>query len=416
VNLIVTGPSTIHGKINLSGSKHDSLAIVAVSSILGSKIQLTNVPMISDIDILVKILLKLGVEVEKNGNTLTIDGRNVQNHKIPHSLTSKLRNSIVFYPALLARFGSVRMGLPGGCVIGDRTINGHERIISQFGGKTKQKGNEIIASIGDYAPKEITITNQINTGPTKTAIIFGMLAHGKTIIHTPCFAPEMKTFIDFLKKGGARIEESPKKLIIHGPTNFKNFIYKIPFDRIECATWISLAAATRGELTINNPPTTVLQSELAAFRKMGVRIKLGEKSMHVSARQLKPVTLSFDPYPGIYSDLQPIIMIPLLTIKGKSHIIENTWSNRFQHVQELKKMGADLSVSGRIVTIKGGSKLHGARVNTHNLRAGMAMVLAGAVANGKTSIAHSEVISRGYENFTSKLKSIGLAIGYDKED
>ena len=407
---LIEGGRKLSGTVPISGSKNAVLPILAATIITGKKTVLHNCPDISDVRCTVDILKYLGYHVSMDADTITVDTGFDASPRVPSQLMGKLRSSIIFLGAFINRFGSAQISYPGGCELGKRPIDIHLSILSQMGVQI----HEDITGINCKAPSLKGGEYRLNfpsVGATENVMIASLIADGPVIIKNPAKEPEIVDLQNFLNKAGACITGAGTDCITVTPTNtFSDCEYSVCSDRIEAATYLSAAAATGSTITLTNAPVSDLGKTVNILEKMGVIVMPHSQTvLTVTApNHLKPVDMiATMPHPGFPTDAQAILMAALLRAAGTSMIVENIFENRYNHVEELKKMGAQITVSGNTARVYGVKELHGARVRARDLRAGAALVIAALSAEGKTLIDDVYHIERGYENMILKLRSLG---------
>jgi len=417
--IIIRGGINLKGDVTLNGFKHALVPILASSILTDKTVIIQNVPRIKDTFVLTEILNNIGVYCELKGHTMKIRSRNpIPNDFLVSDLFSSIHGSLYLLPALLARVGRVKISYPGGCKIGVRPIKNVAFVLRRFGAKVKFK-NKIIDAYLAKTPETTKIIlnfkyNKYYSSATKSAIIMGALTK-RTIIKNAYRAPEIIDLAQFLKATGVNIEGAgTKEIQIEGAEDMKGCKYSIMPDLIELGTFIGAVGIAHGTITINNIPEQPLNlfgNHLSYFSKMGVDFYRKNKKLKIVCdNRLKSVKIVARPYPGIYSDLQPIFCAMMSTSVGCGEIKETVWENRFKYVKELKKMGAKIRVIGNKLVVKGVERLKGCILEATDLRGAAAMVLAGLNADGETVVNNAFHIERGYEDFDKKLKNIGAEI------
>ncbi|WP_265044554.1 UDP-N-acetylglucosamine 1-carboxyvinyltransferase [Wolbachia endosymbiont (group A) of Epirrhoe alternata] len=409
------------GKIKINGSKNAVLPIMAASLLSSSPVILHNVPDLIDVHLMSKLLESLGAEVNfmhnknyKANHTLKIDCSNINNHVMPYKTASKLRTSFLILGPMLSRFGKARTAFPGGCNIGKRPVDMHIKALEEMGAKIEIDGYNIIATVkGKLQGKEITF-EKISVGATENVIMAATFAEGVTTINNAATEPEVLDLIDFLKKMGADIEIDNTKVIITGVEALNGCVHKIIPDRIEAGTYALAAIITGGKLElelegINLSDIRCITNELETI---GAMVELYDGGIVISRKNgsIKSANVATDPYPSFPSDMQPQLMSAMCIADGISVIEENIFENRFTHADELRKLGANISIEKSKATISGIKSLSGANLYATDLRSTAALVLASLVAGGETIINNSHHLWRGYEAMHEKLNSCGADI------
>ena len=405
--LIIKGSSKISGSVNVHGSKNSALPII-VSSLLSKKtLKLSNVPNVVDVLNLIKLLKNYGVKIEHKKNKLKISPSKIKNLSADYDVVRKMRASILILGPLLSRFGEARISLPGGCAIGTRPIDIHLAGLSKLGANFEIQNGFVVGSV-----KSQLIGNKIklpfpSVGATENILMASVLAKGETKITNAAREPEIEDLSNCLIKMGAKIEgHGTKTILVQGVTKLKKAEHEIIADRIVAGTYIIAALMLNSDLEINNFNTIYLKSLIDILKKMGAKLKVSKNSIKVSkGSKLKSTSLSTSPYPGFPTDLQAQLMSLMCISDGKSKIQEKIFENRFMHVPELKRMGAQIEIKDKTAIIKGPTKLTGAEVMATDLRASVSLVLAGLIAENRTIINRIYHLDRGYEYLENKLKN-----------
>ncbi len=410
--LQVFGANKLKGQIKISGSKNASLPILAASLLSNKKINLSNVPKVKDIETMIELLKSLGSKIKFANNRINIDNSNQSKKFASYNLVKTMRAGILVLGPLLAKFGSAKVSLPGGCAIGTRPVDIHLKALSKLGVKFKIFEGYIYAN----APKGLTgskVTfSKISVGATENLIIAACFAKGETVLSNCAIEPEIKDLVNFLKKIGCNIKwVSKRKIKIIGVSKIKNTSYSVMFDRIEAGTYLIAAVLTHGNLTIKNLKPSIIKTEINILKKMGAKIKLKKNSINIIGNsEIKNINLKTAPYPGFPTDLQAQIMVLLCKAKRDSYIKEDIFENRFMHVAELNRMGANISIKGNVASISGKTNFMGAELMATDLRASVSLILAALNAKGKSVINRIYHLDRGYEHIENKLKKVGAKI------
>ncbi|WP_353280029.1 UDP-N-acetylglucosamine 1-carboxyvinyltransferase [Wolbachia endosymbiont (group A) of Phasia obesa] len=407
------------GKIKINGSKNAVLPIMAASLLSSSPVILHNVPDLIDVYLMSKLLESLGAEVNfmhnknyKANHTLKIDCSNINNHVMPYKTASKLRTSFLILGPMLSRFGKARTAFPGGCNIGKRPVDMHIKALEEMGAKIEIDGYNIIATVkGKLQGKEITF-EKISVGATENVIMAATFAEGVTTINNAATEPEVLDLIDFLKKMGADIEIDNTKVIITGVEALNGCVHKIIPDRIEAGTYALAAIITGGKLELEGINLSDIRCITNELETIGAMVELYDGGIVISRKNgsIKSANVATDPYPNFPSDMQPQLMSAMCIADGISVIEENIFENRFTHADELRKLGANISIEKSKATISGIKSLSGANLYATDLRSTAALVLASLVAGGETIINNSHHLWRGYEAMHEKLNSCGADI------
>ena len=410
--LEVFGANKLKGQINISGSKNASLPILAASLLSSKKIYLKNLPKVRDIETMINLLKSLGSEIKFDKNKLIIDNSRQNKKFASYNLVKTMRAGILVLGPLLAKFGNAKVSLPGGCAIGTRPINFHLKALSKLGVKYKIIQGYVHAT----APKGLIGSNirfpKISVGATENLIIAACFAKGKTILSNCAVEPEINDLINFLKKMGCKIEWIKKRSIkITGITNIYETSYSVMFDRIEAGTYLIAAAVTEGNLKLKNIVPSVIKTELNILKKIGSKIIIKKNEVQlIGKKKIKGMQIKTAPYPGFPTDLQAQVMVLLCKADRKSQIKEDIFENRFMHVAELNRMGAQISIHGNRAYVEGNTIFEGAELMATDLRASVSLILAALTAKGKSIINRIYHLDRGYENIEKKLKKVGARI------
>lgn len=417
--LVIEGGKRLEGSVEVSGAKNASLPILAATVLSKEPSVIKNVPQVADVFTMVKILKSLGAKVQHEQNTVRVDPRNVKNPVLPYKLVSTMRGSICFLGPLLTRFGHAQVSFPGGCVIGPRPIDLHLKGVKALGAQITLDHGYVNVKTAKLKGARVFLGGAFGSSVLGTANIMmaASLANGKTVIDNAACEPEVVDLGNFLKKMGARIEGLGSPSIeIYGVKKLTGAHYSVIPDRIEAGTYIMGAAMTKGDVTLKNMNLNMLGAMLDKLREAGVMIS--EKKGNVRVRRkrvLKPVSVTTLPYPGFPTDLQAQMMALMCIVPGISVITEKIYPERFMHVSELNRMGANIMLEGPSAIVSGRKKLSGAPVMASDLRASAALVLAGLVAEGETEISRVYHLDRGYENLVGKLQSLGAKIRREKD-
>tara|TARA_B100000700_G_scaffold324644_1_gene431350 strand:+ start:2530 stop:3789 length:1260 start_codon:yes stop_codon:yes gene_type:complete len=412
--LEIKGGRKISGVIEISGSKNATLPILASTILTNKKIIIKNIPIVRDVETMAELLSTIGSIVKLNSKKKRIEIVNKKSLKTfaPYHLLKTMRAGVLVLGALLAKYRKAKVALPGGCAIGSRPIDLHLNALKKMGAKIKIKDGYILASTKKRL-KGCTIRfPKISVGATENILIAACFAKGETKLRNCAVEPEINDLIVFLKKLGCKIKKTGKRgLNILGVEKLKPAVHEVIFDRIEAGTYIIAAALTKGYLKIKNVDPKIISTEIKFLNKMGVNIIRRKNYIVVSrAGNLKSANISTKPYPGFPTDLQAQTMVLMTKAKGVSTIKENIFENRFMHVSELRRMGAEIEIKGSKAKIYGKSKLNGAELMATDLRASVCLVLAGLVTTNKTTINRIYHLDRGYEKIEKKLSRCGAKV------
>ena len=410
--LEVFGANKLKGQIKISGSKNASLPILAATLLSNKKTHLKNLPKVKDIQTMLSLLESLGSKVKVKKNETIIDNTKQKKKFASYNLVKTMRAGILVLGPLLAKFGSAKVSLPGGCAIGTRPVDLHLKALSKLGVKYRIKQDYVIAS----PPRGLKGNNirfsKISVGATENLVIASCLAKGTTILSNCAIEPEIKDLVNFLIKAGCDIKWiSKRSLKIAGVNKINKTKYSVMFDRIEAGTYLVAAAVTRGNLKIKNVIPNIIQTEINTLRKIGAKIKVKKDEIHITgSKKIKSINIKTAPYPGFPTDLQAQIMVLLCKANKKSLIQEDIFENRFMHVAELNRMGARISTSGNKAIIEGDINFAAAELMATDLRASVSLILAALTSKGKSVINRIYHLDRGYENIEKKLKKVGAKI------
>lgn len=411
--LIITGGRPLNGKVRIPGAKNTVLPILAAAIISGKKSVIIDCPKIRDVELTIEILRDLGCVAFWEDDKLIIDSKNITKTKIKDELMDKMRSSIILTGAILARMGEAVTTYPGGCELGLRPIDLHIKAFKQMGIETEEKFGYINFKGGNINPCEIHLDFP-SVGATENIMLAASKTKGKTVIINAAKEPEIEDLQDFLVKMGVNVKGAGTSVIeVIGTDTFFDVTHKVIPDRIVASTYMVAGVITGGDVTLENVNCNHISSVTHKLTMMGAEIiKYKENSIRIKAPEnLKSVNMiRTSPYPGFPTDAQSVLMTLLSVAKGTGMIVENIFDRRFKHVEELKKMGADITVDGRCAVIKGVPTLYGARVNAPDLRSGAALVIAGLCAKGITEVSNVHYIERGYEDIAKDLNSLGALI------
>ena len=407
--LLINGKKELIGKISISGSKNATLPILA-ATILSNQVKLSNVPLVKDIFTMVELLKFIGLKTNilKKKNTIEIRNENKNIKTLaPYNLVKTMRAGVLVLGPLLAKHKKAKISLPGGCAIGTRPVDLHLFALKKLGAKIKIKNGYIIAEARKGLKGANIIFPSISVGATENAILAAFNASGKTVLSNCAIEPEVKELIKFLIKLGGKIKIIGRKIFIIGCNKIKkNISHEIIFDRIELGNYMIAAALVGKKIIFNKIESRIIKNEINVLKKMGVKLKVQKSTIEVfKSKNIKKINISTKPYPGFPTDLQAQLMVLMTRAQGVSKIKESIFENRFMHVPELKRMGANIEIKNKTAIIKGPSKLTGAEVMATDLRASVSLVLAGLVADNRTIINRIYHLDRGYEFLEKKLKN-----------
>ncbi|NLV64165.1 MAG: UDP-N-acetylglucosamine 1-carboxyvinyltransferase [Clostridiaceae bacterium] len=411
--LIIRGQKRLKGEVTVSGAKNAAVAILPATILSEGSCIIENVPDILDITILKNILTNLGAKIENlNSSTIKVDVSNVSSYVATDSQISKLRASYYLMGALLGKFKRAVVTFPGGCDFGVRPIDQHIKGFEALGAKVDIEHGKVIIAANRLVGAPIYL-DVVSVGATINIMLAAVKAEGITTIENAAKEPHIVDLANFLNAMGADIKGAGTDVIkIRGVKELKGgHTYMIIPDQIEAGTFMIAAVATRGDVLVKNIIPKHMESLTAKLQEMNVKVEEFDDSIRVTGRdKIQKVNIKTLPYPGFPTDLQPPSTVLLCRAEGTSTITEGVWDNRFQYIDELKRMGANIKVEGRMAVIEGAVRLSGAPIRATDLRAGAAMVIAGMMAHGETTVSNIECIDRGYEKLEEKLRNLGADI------
>lgn len=410
--LVIKGGLPLFGSVEISGAKNAAVAILPASILASSGVcNIDNIPNIEDVNCLERIIESLGCTVIRNSNSVMIDSTTLNNFDANTEDVRKMRASYYLIGALLGRFKKARVELPGGCPIGVRPIDQHIKGFEALGARVVINHGCVVVEADRLIGTNIFF-DVVSVGATINVMLAATLAEGTTTLENVAKEPHVVDVANFLNSMGANVKGAGTDIIrITGVKELKGCTYSVIPDQIEAGTFMIAAAATKGRITIENVIPKHLESISAKLAEMGAEVVESGDSITVSSNgKLKGVNVKTQPYPGFPTDVQQPLSTLLCIASGRSNVTESIWESRFKHVDELKKMGANIKVEGRTAMIDGVEKLTGATVRATDLRAGAAMVIAGLIAEGTTEVLDIEHIDRGYPNIENKFKNLGADI------
>ncbi len=410
--LEVLGAKKLKGQINISGSKNAALPILAATLLSNKKIYLNNLPKVKDIETMINLLQSLGSNIKFNKKNLIIDNSKQNKTFASYNLVKTMRAGILVLGPLLAKFGSAKVSLPGGCAIGTRPIDLHLKALSKLGVKYRIVQGYVHANAPNGLIGSRVHFSKISVGATENLIIAASLAKGTTLLSNCAVEPEIKDLVNFLIKMGCKIKwVANRSLKIVGVNEINETKYSVMFDRIEVGTYLIAATLTEGNLRIKNIIPNVIQTEINVLKKIGAKITVKKNEIHIIGnKKIRSMNIKTAPYPGFPTDLQAQIMVLLCKANKKSTIKEDIFENRFMHVAELNRMGAQISINGNKAIVTGNTKFAGAELMATDLRASVSLILAALNAKGKSIINRIYHLDRGYEEIEKKLKKVGAKI------
>ncbi|WP_129596326.1 UDP-N-acetylglucosamine 1-carboxyvinyltransferase [Anaerophilus nitritogenes] len=411
--LLIQGGYPLKGKVNISGFKNAAVAIIPAAILAGDVCNIENLPNIEDVHVLKKILIQLGAEVsfDEEKKVMRVNSNSIGECVASYEMAKELRASYYFLGASLGRFKKANVSFPGGCNIGSRPIDQHIKGFEALGAKVRIEHGMIHVEAEELKGAEIYL-DVVSVGATINIMMAACMAKGKTVIENAAKEPHIVDVANFLNAMGADIRGAGTDVIkIHGVNQLKGCTYSVIPDQIEAGTFMIMAAATGGDVIIDNIIPKHLDPITAKLREMGIKIEeYGESIRVIGKDKPKSVNIKTLVYPGFPTDLQQPMSAFLTQAKGTSIVTETIYEGRFKHVDELKRMGADIKVEGNVAVIQGVKRLSGAKVAATDLRAGAALVVAGLIAEGTTEVERIHYIDRGYEFIENKLVHLGARI------
>lgn len=412
--IVVRGGNRLVGEVAASGSKNSTLALMAGALLADGVSVLENAPRLRDVDAMLELLRALGAKADWNdasGHTLSIDASGVDNFEAPYDLVRKMRASFMVLGPLIARFGNARVSEPGGCAIGVRPVDQHLKGLEALGAKVQLNHGYVQATspglVGARLAFDLTTVNG-----TQNVLMAATLAQGETVIENAAREPEVVELATLLSKMGAEIHGAGSdRIMVRGVKALRPVRHRVEGDRIEAGTLLAAGVITRGDVRVSGIDPSLLESTLEKLRELGAEVEVDSEGARVRADGhqvgIRAVTA---PFPGFPTDMQAQLMAVLTLVEGSSVVIENVFENRFMHVPELQRLGADISLSGRSAHVRGVEKLMGAPVMATDLRASAGLLVAGLAATGETRVSRVYHIDRGYENIEAKLRGLGADI------
>jgi UDP-N-acetylglucosamine 1-carboxyvinyltransferase len=418
--IVIRGGQRLSGRLPISGAKNAALTLLPCALLTEEPLTLSNLPRLADVDGFGHLLNGMGVSTaiaggspDEFGRTMTLDAKRITSTTAPYDFVRKMRASILVLGPLIARTGEATVSLPGGCAIGNRPIDLHLKALEQLGAVLETTAGYVRASAPDGGLKGGKIIFPIvSVGATENALMAASLAQGETVIDNAAREPEIVDLCRCLVAMGSEIEGiGTERLVVHGKPRLHGAAYRVMPDRIEAGSYACAAGITGGELELVGARADDMGAILEALRETGLHVDATDDGIRVASNgKLKPLTISTSPYPGFPTDMQAQFMAMLARADGASVLTETIFENRYMHVPELARMGADIQVRGRAAVVRGVEKLNGADVMATDLRASMSLVLAGLAAEGETRVHRVYHLDRGYERLEEKLSAVGAEI------
>lgn len=410
--LRIVGGQRLEGAVTISGAKNAALPQIAAALLSPYPLELTNLPDVTDIENMLGVVRLHGAEVTRSAHAATIDTSSAVSKETSYDTVRKMRATVLVLAPLLARFGHARVSLPGGCAIGARPVDMHVAALAALGARIAIENGSIVASVPNGLTGTRIVLSSPSVGATETAMMAATMAKGETEILNASREPEVADLAACLNTMGARIEGAgTHRILIAGDTTWQAARHDIIPDRIEAGTYAIAAAITGGQLELTHARLEHMASVVQLLEATGVSVWPGDRGLIVSRdRPLKAVDLTTEPYPGFPTDLQAQFMAMMCCADGASLLRETIFENRFMHVPELMRLGANIKLQGTTALVRGGEKLHGAPVMATDLRASVSLVLAALVCEGETTINRVYHLDRGYEQLDRKLRLCGADI------
>jgi UDP-N-acetylglucosamine 1-carboxyvinyltransferase len=412
--IVVRGGERLAGEVAVSGSKNSTLALMAGALLADGVTVLENAPRLRDVDAMLELLRALGADADwkgENSHTLSIDAREVNNLEAPYDIVRKMRASFLVLGPLLARFGSARVSEPGGCAIGVRPVDQHMKGLEALGGKIQLDHGYVEATtpglVGARLAFDLTTVNG-----TQNVLMAATLARGETVIENAAREPEVVELATLLNGMGAEIHGAGSdRIVVRGVESLRAVRHEVAGDRIEAGTLLAAGVITRGDVRVSGIDPALLESTLEKLRELGAEIEVDRDGVRALAEgPLTGIRAVTAPFPGFPTDMQAQLTAVLTLAEGSSVVVENVFENRFMHIPELQRLGADISLSGRSVHVRGVERLMGAPVMATDLRASAGLIVAGLAADGDTVVNRVYHIDRGYERIEAKLRGLGADI------
>lgn len=416
-HITIQGGGRLEGTLTVQGAKNSVLPILAATILHPGRTVLRGCPRLSDVEASIRILRHLGCRAGWEGEELVVDTDRMSRWDIPDHLMREMRSSVIFLGAILARLGWAEMSYPGGCELGPRPIDLHLAALRQLGAELKEEGGRLRCEAQRMTGREIALSLP-SVGATENAILAACGAEGETVIFNAAREPEIADLQEFLCAMGCKVRGAGSSTVcIAGRQRTHDAVHTVMPDRIAAATYLSAVAAAGGEVELLGIDYRHLSTVTAALHTAGCQIAGGEGRISLrSDGDLRSAgTVRTAPYPGFPTDAQAVLMAALLRSQGATVFVENIFENRYRHVDELRRMGADISVAGRVAVVTGVPRLFGAEVRATDLRGGAALLVAGLIAQGTTRIGDIHHIQRGYADPVGDLRSLGAEISLEED-
>jgi len=415
--LQIVGGKRLNGEIAISGAKNAALPILCAGLLTGGDLELSNVPRLHDVRTILKLLAQTGLKVTQDDERVTLNGANITSLEAPYELVKTMRASILVLGPLLARFGQAKVSLPGGCAIGSRPVDQHIKGLRQMGAEITIEGGYIHARTDGKLKGARIYTDMITVTGTENLLMAATLAEGETVLENAAREPEVTDLANLLVAMGAKIEGiGTDRLVIQGVESLHGAQHAVISDRIEAATFLCAVAATGGDIVLRNTRTDIFDVALDKLRQVGLQLDVGSDTIRARMDgRPHPVSFRTTEYPGFPTDMQAQFMAVNILADGPSKVTETIFENRFMHVQEMNRLGAQIATEGNTAFIKGVDRLVGAPVMATDLRASASLVIAGMAAEGTTVVDRIYHLDRGYDRMEVKLSAVGADIVRIKE-
>ncbi|WP_432380749.1 UDP-N-acetylglucosamine 1-carboxyvinyltransferase [Duganella sp. P38] len=409
--LLIQGGNRLQGDITISGAKNAALPILCAGLLTAGDVELSNVPHLHDVSTILKLLGETGLKVTQDNDKVTLNGSAITKLEAPYELVKTMRASILVLGPLLARFGEAKVSLPGGCAIGSRPVDQHIKGLQALGADITVEGGYIYAKCAKLKGARI-VTDMITVTGTENLLMAATLAEGETILENAACEPEVTDLAHLLVAMGAKIDGiGTNRLVIQGVSELHGARHAVISDRIEAATFLCAVAATGGDITIRNTRVDIMDAALDKLREIGLQLTIGDNWIRAQMdKRPRAVTFRTTEYPGFPTDMQAQFMAVNTIADGASRVTETIFENRFMHVQEMNRLGAQIETDGNTAFIKGVEQLVGAPVMATDLRASASLVIAGLAARGETLIDRIYHLDRGYDQMEVKLSAVGANI------
>ncbi|MYM32894.1 UDP-N-acetylglucosamine 1-carboxyvinyltransferase [Duganella sp. FT94W] len=409
--LLIQGGNRLQGDIIISGAKNAALPILCAGLLTAGDVELSNVPHLHDVSTILKLLGQTGLKVTQDGDKVTLNGSAIDKTEAPYELVKTMRASILVLGPLLARFGTAKVSLPGGCAIGSRPVDQHIKGLQAMGADITIEGGYIYAKCAKLKGARI-VTDMITVTGTENLLMAATLAEGETVLENAACEPEVTDLANLLVAMGAKIDGiGTNRLVIQGVSELHGAQHAVISDRVEAVTFLCAVAAAGGDITIRNTRVDIMDAALDKLREIGVQLTVGDTWIRAQMdKRPRAVTFRTTEYPGFATDMQAQFMAVNTIADGASRVTETIFENRFMHVQEMNRLGAQIETDGNTAFIKGVEQLVGAPVMATDLRASASLVIAGLAARGETLVDRIYHLDRGYDQMEVKLSAVGANI------